>query len=63
MKRGEGGKGIQSQRETESEEGRQQRVSETGHAGSAEGRGAGERESTGEVNWRLRLDDMIQGDH
>lgn len=25
--------------------------------------GGGELESTGEVNWRLKLDDMIQRDH
>lgn len=63
---------IQSQRETESEEGRQQR---TRHPELAredtegvqrrvwDGGEAGECESAGEVNWRLKLDDMIQRDH
>lgn len=45
-----------------------QEVRGRGHGGSAEnhqerGGGAGKLESAGEVNWRLKLDDMIQRDH
>lgn len=44
-----------------------QEVRGRGHGGSAEKHrewgGAGKLESAGEVNWRLKLDDMIQRDH